>query len=483
MSVLRRLRGALAGALRAGARTIATFALAGAFAGALWALAEAPTYEATATVIYTDRGDAVAAAGSGVIGAPGPEGAARLLELARSEDVATAAATVLGNDLTGAALLATTEFQAGREDSGVVIRSQAGSADVAAAAANAFAVALVEVGATAERRRLRRADEELAEVAAELDPAGGEAAAINERRAAIEAVQALGDPLEPGAEAPLPAAGAGERSPARAGLAGGLAGVLLSLALLVGRELRRRPIRRAVEVESALGEAPLLTIDEAGRIGRGMRLTRPGVLELEDELQDSMQALFAKLALGGSGDAPATIAVTAPSSSGSSIALGLASSLAMGGGRVILVEADLRRPALAAALELAVGPGLAEYLEGGARPGDVMRAVALLQGGAEEPHVLVCVPAGHADRSAAAALGGERLPGLIDRLRRAYDFVIVDAPPVIEGPGAAVAAGATDGTVISVRSGADTAEELIAARDGLGSAALLGTVFLRDSGR
>lgn len=94
---------------------------------------------------------------------------------------------------------------------------------------------------------------------------------------------------------------------------------------------------------------------------------------------------------------------------------------AAGEGRsVLLVEADLRRPALAALLGLVPRAGLGELLEGTAEPGQAIVRVGALS--------VLC--AGKA-RDPSAALRSARAPGVVDGWRAAYDHVYLDAPPAL----------------------------------------------------
>jgi Mrp family chromosome partitioning ATPase len=124
-------------------------------------------------------------------------------------------------------------------------------------------------------------------------------------------------------------------------------------------------------------------------------------------------------------------------------AIGLAAAAAASGARTILVECDLAHPRLAAHVGLAAAPGLHEYLRWEAEPGDVLRPVALggsAAAGATEP--LVCVCAGRPATKAETLLGLQSFAHMVEKLRRAYDLVLLPAPPVREEAGACLAVAA-----------------------------------------
>jgi len=103
------------------------------------------------------------------------------------------------------------------------------------------------------------------------------------------------------------------------------------------------------------------------------------------------------------------------------VSMGLATSLTQDGGRVLLIEADLRRPAIERYLGLAPVEGLGEYLQG---QGDevVVRRI--------DPHGFQLLSAGRGPAPAPELLGSERMRHLLEALRRRFDFVVVDCPPL-----------------------------------------------------
>lgn len=473
----RRLRSTVPAVLRSGARAIGAGAVAGAVAGALWAIAASPEYRAQAGVVVTERSGALEAAGVEVIPS-GSAGVGAALELAASQAVADEAAGVLGGDVAGADLRSTTTFSASSSAEGVLlIRSRAATPDLAAAAADAFSEALIAVAADAERRRLERVQRRLGERLAALDPASPEALALADRLAAVAELDALGDPLAPGARPELPTAASGERSvPAWA--AAGLGGGALVVALwLLGAELTRRPMRRPAQFEEVLETPVLAELSPSARV----QVRPPAVVELPPEAAEQLDALVEALHFGDQVEAPRTIAVTAamPQVGKSGVALGLGTALTALGAQVILIEANMRDPVLAERLGIPAAAGLAEYLDGSASPRQVMRSVPVTGGpaGAEAPS-LVCVPGGvPSGVSPSTLLASARFRALIERLRRAYDVVIFDTPALSVAGDATAVAAAVETTVICARRGASRPEDLATARERLRRARLTGVVL------
>lgn len=141
-------------------------------------------------------------------------------------------------------------------------------------------------------------------------------------------------------------------------------------------------------------------------------------------------------------------------------AANLALTAAQEGRAAVLVEADLRRPVLAARLGLAPRAGLAEVLEGAAE-----LAQAIVRVG---PLAVLC--AGDA-RDPGQALRSPRALAVMDQLRAAYEHVILDAPPALAFADGDRLASAADAALLVVRSGATPRQVVRLALDALGERA------------
>ena len=122
-------------------------------------------------------------------------------------------------------------------------------------------------------------------------------------------------------------------------------------------------------------------------------------------------------------------------------AIALAAASAAAGRRTILLECDLARPRLAVQIGLAAAPGVHEYLRWEAEPADVLQPVMLAgsaAGGAGEP--LICICAGRPASKAETLLGLQSFAHMVEKLRGAYDLVVVVAPPATTEPEACAAA-------------------------------------------
>jgi MinD-like ATPase involved in chromosome partitioning or flagellar assembly len=114
-------------------------------------------------------------------------------------------------------------------------------------------------------------------------------------------------------------------------------------------------------------------------------------------------------------------------------ALGLAAAATAEGRRVVLLECDLAEPVLAATLGLAEAPGLHEYLRDAADANQILQPLVLAgpaSGRATEP--LTCIVAGEPEPQPVALLDSERCDHAVERLRRAYDLLVIAGPSLEE---------------------------------------------------
>ena len=120
----------------------------------------------------------------------------------------------------------------------------------------------------------------------------------------------------------------------------------------------------------------------------------------------------------------------------------LAASLARARRKTLLVDGDLRNPAVHRQFELPLEPGLAEVLRGAARFEEVVRPTSVAG--------LAVVSAGRWDGEAVQALAREEGGRLFDALRQEYDFVLVDSSPVLPVADTLLLGQHVDGVVFSV---------------------------------
>lgn len=129
----------------------------------------------------------------------------------------------------------------------------------------------------------------------------------------------------------------------------------------------------------------------------------------------------------------------------SSTACNIAYALAESGSKVLLLEADLRRPSVATKLGLARTPGLSNLL---ISKGDYKEAI---QHNDKAPKLDI-ITSGDIPPNPSELLGSGRMSRLMEQLKTQYEYIIVDLPPVTVVADTVVASKLLDGVVMVVRS-------------------------------
>jgi len=222
----------------------------------------------------------------------------------------------------------------------------------------------------------------------------------------------------------------------------GLMGLLIGISGITFFEFLARHISSVNDVSEGLGLAvagslPLLS-SRAWKAG-GARAEA-----MQAVLTDSIDAIRTSLTFGTSIDSPRVIIVTsAVAGEGkTTVASQLAASLARAGQRVVLVDADVRRPAAHELFERPLAPGLSEVLRDEVELDDVV----------EPTHVpgLWLVTAGHGTPESVQELAKEGVRHVFGALREKFDSVIVDTPALLSAADALLVGQHADGAVLSV---------------------------------
>lgn len=134
------------------------------------------------------------------------------------------------------------------------------------------------------------------------------------------------------------------------------------------------------------------------------------------------------------------------------LAVALAGSSAACGRRTVLVECDLERPRLAAELGLAESPGVHEYLRAEASAAQVLQPLALGgEAAAAATGPLICVTAGRQAADPATLLGLGSFRHMAEKLRHAYQLLVLLGPPLGAGEGVLPALAAeADGVIVAL---------------------------------
>jgi polysaccharide biosynthesis transport protein len=141
---------------------------------------------------------------------------------------------------------------------------------------------------------------------------------------------------------------------------------------------------------------------------------------------EAFRALRTALVASNPGESTRVVAITSaqPLEGKTTTAVNIALALAIGGARVLLIDADMRRPSLHKALRLPNDKGLSHLLVGESR----MREVVQRTG---DPNLLV-ITAGRTPPNPSELLGSDRMKAFVQQLGIGpFDWVIIDTPPVL----------------------------------------------------
>jgi capsular exopolysaccharide synthesis family protein len=156
-------------------------------------------------------------------------------------------------------------------------------------------------------------------------------------------------------------------------------------------------------------------------------------------------------------------------------AINLAGALARGGDdRVLLIDADLRRPSVARQLALTdARTGLADALaNGGTAVADVVKTLPKFN--------LDVIPAGTLRAGISQILRSPRLDAFIQEARQRYAYIVLDTPPLLPVFDSALLAKSVDGVLMVVSANQTPRKLLGEALNMLDASKVLGIVFNRD---
>ena len=180
----------------------------------------------------------------------------------------------------------------------------------------------------------------------------------------------------------------------------------------------------------------------------------------QSQMAESYRALRTSLLLTTLGAPPKIILITSalPREGKTTTSINTAVVLAQKGTRVLLIDADLRRPSIHKALGLGPRVGLSNVLTGGATLQQATVRWSVL------PNLYI-LPAGTPPPNPAELMASAQMLDLLAELREQYDHVIVDTPPTLSVTDAVVLSTRVDAVVLVIRSAQTTKPALRRSRD------------------
>jgi capsular exopolysaccharide synthesis family protein len=145
---------------------------------------------------------------------------------------------------------------------------------------------------------------------------------------------------------------------------------------------------------------------------------------------------------GEGGGRSIVVTSTAPGEGKTVVSSNLAIALAEAGQRVLLIDADMRKPRIHSVLGVRQEPGLSNVLVGAAKPSEAVRKTNVVN--------LWVLPAGVQPPNPAELLGAKRFKDFVTSATQHFDWVILDTPPVMAVTDSCVVAHLTNGVLFVV---------------------------------
>lgn len=191
-------------------------------------------------------------------------------------------------------------------------------------------------------------------------------------------------------------------------------------------------------------------------------------------VSEAYRTLRTNIQFGASDRDVKTIMVTSagPGEGKSTTIANLAIAFAQAGHKSLLIDADLRWPVQHKVFGLDQRRGLSAVLVDKVEVAEAIQSVAAVPG-------LQVLPSGPLPPNPAEILGSKQWRGLLHELRESFDYVLIDAPPVIAVADASILAPQTDGVLLVLDAGSVPRQAAQVAKDQLDkvSARFLGAVL------
>jgi capsular exopolysaccharide synthesis family protein len=238
---------------------------------------------------------------------------------------------------------------------------------------------------------------------------------------------------------------------------GVLIGLLGGIGLAYLSEYFDDSIKTSEELERVcrfptLGVVPLQHEQHKGERPKVSETALLTLTQTDCMLSEAIRHVRTSVMFSSSGGPPEVIMVTSPNPSEgkTTVSINLAVSLALSGAKVALMDADLRNPTLHRVFQQPLHPGLTNYITGAASPEEIRRVT-------EIPNLTI-ISAGNSPPNPGELLSSKMVEDFITSIRKDFDHVIIDTPPIIGFADGRNLSTLTDGVIVIIKHHSTTRE-------------------------
>lgn len=251
-----------------------------------------------------------------------------------------------------------------------------------------------------------------------------------------------------------------------------VAGLLLGAATAFLRDWMDQRLRSAEEIKQVLGVPVLGAIPHILRARTPTERGQVVYLEPMSDVAESYRTVRTAVYFGVPAGSVKTLLITSPQPGDgkTTLASNLAIAMAQAGNRVMLLDADFRKPMLHKVFEITRGIGVSNVLAGDKTLDEAVHATPI-----EGLSVMACGPI---PSNPSEILNSQSFHELVEQLKQQHDIVVIDSPPILPVTDARILAASCDLTLMALRAEKSTRKTAVYARDVLLSvgAHLLGVV-------
>jgi succinoglycan biosynthesis transport protein ExoP len=448
---------------------------------------QAKKYTASASLVFNNNQQAQQVAGLPTAVSSNQQAQQNTnLKLVQLGDMSEKTAAQLGQALTKQTVSSALSVSAQGESNIVNVAATAGTPALAAAIANTYTTLFVSEQQSSNHAYYASALKLVNRQLAALSPrerAGTAGLALQNRAQSLGVLAELRNGnVQVAQPAAVPTSPSSPKI-ARNTILGGVLGLLLGLSVAFLLERFDRRIREPKDLEEIYGLPLLGVVPESSALSRSAKAGKDVGRPLPASEAEAFQLIRAHLRYFNVDRQlhALLVASAAPGDGKTTVARHLAAAAVRMGARVLLLEADLRRPTIAEQLDISSGPGVADVLIGAVGLHDAIQQVEVdsspLNGNGSR--VLDVLVAGAAlPPNPSELIESNAMEALLAITKPTYDLVVIDTPPLTAVSDAFPLLGKVDGVIVVGRVGRnrrDVAERLHETLTGA-DAPLLGVV-------